>query len=76
MTDQVPKSQKLDAQSRVHRFQVGDHVAYTTDGHDDLKMQTEGDVVGFENDEHTYLRVDFDGHEKVVTEDELRRLSA
>lgn len=63
-------------QSRVHRFEVGDHVAYTTDGHDDLAMNEEGEVVAFANDEKTYLTVDFDGDEYDVTEDELRRLSA
>jgi len=63
-------------QSRVHRFEVGDHVAYTTDGHDDLEMNDEGEVLAFANDEKTYLTVDFDGDEYDVTEDELRRLSA
>jgi len=62
-------------QSRVHRFQVGDKVAFTTDGHDDLKMNDEGEVKDFANDEKTYLEVDFDGETYTVTEDELRRLS-
>lgn len=62
-------------QSRVHRFQVGDKVALTTDGHDDLSMNEEGEVVAFANDEMTYLTVDFDGDEYDLTEDELRRLA-
>lgn len=62
-------------QSRVHRFQVGDKVALTTDGHDDLSMNEEGEVTGFANDEMTYLTVDFDGDEYDLTEDELRRLA-
>lgn len=62
-------------QSKVHRFEVGDKVAYQTDGHDELSMNEEGEIVGFANDEKTYLTVDFDGDEYDVTEDELRRLA-
>lgn len=67
-----------DNQSKVHRFEVGDHVAYTTDGHDDLEVGSEGTVKDFANDERTNLEVDFENHDDplVVTEDELRRLSA
>jgi hypothetical protein len=62
-------------QSRIHRFEVGDKVSLTTDGHDELDMQDEGEVVDFANDEKTYLTVDFDGEEYDLTEDELRRLA-
>jgi hypothetical protein len=62
-------------QSKVHRFEIGDKVSLTTDGHDELDMQDEGEVVGFANDEMTYLTVDFDGDEYDLTEDELRRLA-
>lgn len=62
-------------QSRVHRFEVGDKVALTTDGHDDLSMNDEGTVTGFANDEMTYLTVEFDDEEYDLTEDELRRLA-
>jgi hypothetical protein len=62
-------------QSRVHRFQVNDKVAYVTDGHDELTLNQEGVVTAFFNDEKTYLTVDFDGEEYTVTEDELRRLA-
>jgi hypothetical protein len=63
-------------QSKIHRFEVGDKVSLTTEGHDELEMQDEGEVVAFANDEMTYLTVDFDGDEYDLTEDELRRLSA
>lgn len=64
-------------QSKIHRFEVGDTVAYTTDGHEELPMQTEGVVQSFENDEMTHLSVAFGEDEEVfvVTEDELRRLA-
>jgi hypothetical protein len=63
-------------QSKVHRFEVGDKVAYTTDGHDELSMQSEGVVKSFENEEKTYLSVDFGNDDvHVLTEDELRRLA-
>jgi len=64
-------------QSRVHRFEVGDKVSLQNQGHDDLEFNDEGEVVGFANDELTYLTVDF-GDEKGehdLTEDELRRLA-
>jgi hypothetical protein len=63
-------------QSRIHRFEVGDKVSLTTEGHDELDVQDEGEVVAFANEEKTYLTVDFDGDEYDLTEDELRRLSA
>jgi len=62
-------------QSKVHRFEVGDKVALTTDGHDDLSMQDEGVVKSFANDEGTYLTVEFEDGEYDLTEDELRRLA-
>lgn len=70
-------------QSRIHRFEVGDKVALTTDGHDDLPMNAEGVVKDFANEERTYLTVDFEenddlgveGGEYDLTEDELRRLA-
>lgn len=64
-----------DNQSKVHRFEAGDKVSLTTDGHDDLDVGAEGEVKDFANDERTYLEVEFDGETYVVTEDELRRLS-
>ena len=66
-------------QSRVHRIEVGDKVAFTTEGHDNISIQDEGVVKAFANDEMTYLEVVFgEGDEEkvyVVTEDELRRLA-
>lgn len=82
-------------QSRMHRFQVGDRVAIL---HGDISPEddspaptagTEGEIVAFDNDERTYLRVAFDastypddwndpkwtGGELVVTEDEVRRVA-
>lgn len=61
-------------QSRVHRFEVGDKVFY-----DDVAewpvVTLEGTIVGFDNEELTYLVVDFGGDDntKVLTEDEVRR---
>lgn len=63
--------------SRVHRFMVGDRVALNHDGVDDETLNTneEGTVTGFDNDEQTYLNVEFDnGTTRVLTEDELRHL--
>lgn len=62
-------------QSRIHRFEVGDKVSLQNDGHDELDFNDEGEVVGFANDEKTYLTVDFDGDEYDLTEDELRRIA-
>jgi hypothetical protein len=82
-------------QSRMHRFMIGDTVAIL---HGDLNLEdmeaaplpnTEGKLLGFDNDEQTYLRVNFNaseypddfsgprwnGGELVVTEDEVRRVA-
>lgn len=61
------------AQSRMYRYEVGDTVVY-----DDQSVwpvvTMEGTVVGFANEELTYLEVDFDEDEtRVLTEDEVRR---
>lgn len=66
-------------QSRVHRFQVGDRVTYR-DESEWPPIHMEGDVVSFENEELTYMKVKFDtidGKKKektlVLTEDDVRR---
>jgi hypothetical protein len=92
--DKQPPTPAPIEQSRMHRFQVGDRVAIL---HGDISPEddspaptanTEGDIVAFDNDERTYLRVAFDssqypedyadpkwtGGELVVTEDEVRRV--
>jgi len=62
-------------QSKFHRFEVGDTVQLTTEGHDEVEVGSEGEVKAFANEERTYLTVDFNGTEVDVTEDELRRLA-
>jgi len=62
-------------ESKMHRLRVGDTVSFedTTDGQwppDHL----EGEITGFDNDEGSYLIIDFDGKEKTLTEDEVKRV--
>ncbi len=94
MTETPEPTKQPPEQSKMHRFQVGDRVAIL---HGDISpaddsaaptMNTEGEIVAFDNDEHTYLRVNFNpseypedyadpkwtGGELVVTEDEVRRV--
>jgi hypothetical protein len=66
----------LDEMSGVHRLMVGDKVELTTDGHDKLELNAQGEVVGFNNEERTYLDVEIDGEVYTLTDDELRRLPA
>lgn len=66
---------ELEEMSKVHRVMAEDRVAYTTDGNENLEVGAEGTVTGFDNEERTYLVVDWDNdYSSVVTEDEVRRL--
>ena len=71
----MPKAEEAPVYSRVHRFAVGDRVQYT-DNNEWPPVVMEGTVTSFENDELTYLLVDFDDayEARVLTEDELHRL--
>lgn len=64
--------------SKVGRFMVGDHVALNQNalgsGHERLDHNAEGWVLGFANEERTYLEIDFGGVTEIVTEEEVIRL--
>lgn len=61
-------------ESKMHRLRVGDKVAYQ-DQSDWPPTDMEGEVVGFDNVEGTYLRVSFnDDDTRVLTEDEVKRI--
>lgn len=71
MTDEVTQTQS----SRIHRFQVGDVVEYV-DESEWPPTKLEGKIVGFDNEEQTYLIIDFETvGKKTLTEDEVRRIA-
>jgi hypothetical protein len=62
-------------ESRMHRFRVGDIVAFD-DGSEWPPVHMEGPIVNFANDELTYVVVDFGDHgSKTLTEDEVKRVA-
>ncbi len=70
------------AESRMFRLREGDKVSWD-DTSEHPPIQYEGEVVGFDNDEMTYLKVELydvtdeakkKKVEKVLTEDEVRRI--
>lgn len=61
-------------QSKMHRLEVGDKVAYQ-DTSEWPPVDLEGEVVAFANEERSYLEVDFDDEDvRVLTEDEVKRV--
>jgi len=73
---------EVTQESKMFRLREGDKVSWE-DTSEHPPIQYEGEVVGFDNDEMTYLKVE--GYEvsdedkkkkieKVLTEDEVRRI--
>lgn len=69
-------------ESKMFRLRVGDKVSWD-DTSEHPPIQYEGDVVGFDNEECTYLNVELynvtdedkkNKIEKTLTEDEVRRI--
>lgn len=67
-------------ESRMNRYRVGDVVQFE-DAAEWPPTHMEGEVVGFANDEGTYLRINFskdhndkDFGERVLTEDDVTRI--
>lgn len=59
----------VPAQSKMHRFQVGDKMQLISD------PSKEGVIESFANEPRTYLDIDFgDGNLETLTEDEVRRV--
>lgn len=62
-------------ESRNFRYRVGDKLAWN-DQSEWPPVYMEGELVGFDNEELTYLVIDFgDDKEKVLTEDEVTKIS-
>lgn len=65
--------------SKLNRLMIGDRVAlnqgFLGSAHERLDHNAEGEVVGFANEERTYVEVDFDGTVETVTEEEVVRVS-
>lgn len=70
-----------DRESKMFRLRVGDKVSWD-DGSEFPPVHYEGEIIDFDNDENTYLKVtlhepgkeDSKGVEKVLTEDEVTRI--
>lgn len=62
-------------ESPMHRLRVGDVVTYT-DESEWPPVQMEGKIIKFENEQYSYLSVDFGKHGiLVLTEDEVNRVA-
>lgn len=61
-------------ESKMHRLRKGDKVAFQ-DNSEWPPTDMEGTIKGFENEELTYLSVDFgDDDVRTLTEDEVKRI--
>lgn len=75
VTASVTSSEKTaPTESRLNRLRVGDKVEYV-DESEWPPTKLEGEIKGFANDEATYLDIDFGGESKVLTEEEVKRVS-
>lgn len=67
-------AQAAPVESRMHRLRVGDVVAWD-DASEFPPIHHEGPITGFDNDEMTYVVVDFgESESRVLTEDEVKRV--
>lgn len=64
---------KKTEESKTHRFRRGDQIEWEDTSKFPYKKYA-GEVKGFDNIEGTYLIVEIDGKERVLTEDELVRV--
>lgn len=64
---------KKTEESKTHRFRKGDQIEYEDTSKFPYKKYA-GEVTGFDNVEGTYLTVEIDGKERVLTEDEVTRV--
>lgn len=78
----APAKEVGPVESRMFRLRVGDKVSYN-DTAEFPPVQYEGEIVGFDNDEGTYLNVELydvtdeekkNKIEKTLTEDEVTRI--